>query len=193
MKISLFSLVTILFVAGSAPAVINTDNDILGFYFDTAAETNCLETAPYVTVPMHLVLTNPAMDSIYGYEFGYSASGSYLISGTSLMGGSPLDVGGSQGNHIVGLGVPLTPSGATVLATMSVFVMDSKQIRFDLHGSSPASLPDNSELPALLLSDGTIQSTALSTPYGLPNARINGICNPIVEEASWDGVKSLYH
>lgn len=183
---------TIIFLAVNAVAVTTSDEDVLGFYFDTAAGTNCLETSPYVTVPLHLVLSNPAMDAIYGYEFGYTGSGSYMVSDTTLMGSGPIDVGGSAGNHIVGLGSPLSPSGATILATLSVFVMDDNQIQFLLHGADPASIPENPELPVLLLSDGTLINPLLSTPEGIPSARINGQCNPETVEESWDAVKSLY-
>ena len=179
-------------MTGAATAALYSDEDILGFYFDAEAESNCLEAAPYVTVPLHLILTEPAVNAIYGYEFGYSVTGSYLVSSTILMGGGPIDVGGSQGNHIVGLAVPLTPSGATLLATLSVFVMNDKQIQFDLHGADPASIPENPELPVLLLAGGTMMNPALSTPEGFPNARINGLCNPESDEGTWDGVKSLY-
>ena len=192
MKISFFFLLTIMFLASSVPIAFSSDEDVLGFYFDAGAESNCLETTAYVTVPLHLVLTEPAMDAIFGYEFGYSVTGSYLISGTTLMGGSPIDVGGYQGNHIVGLGVPLAPDGATVLATLSVFVMDDKQIQFDLHGADPPSIPDHPELPVLLLADSTHQNPVLSVPAGIPSARINGLCNPETDNGSWDRVKSLY-
>ena len=192
MKISLFSLLTILFLAGIVPVALCSQTDVIGFYFDPGAESNCIESAPYATVPVHLVLTNPAMDHLFGYEFGYTVAGSYLISGTTLMGGSPIDVGGYPGNHIVGLGVPLAPDGATVLATLSVFVMDDQQIQFALHGADPPSIPEYPELPVLLLADYIQQNPVLSVPAGIPSARINGQCNGETDEDSWDGVKSLY-
>jgi len=182
-------LIAVLLTASVAAAA---DNNTVGFYFDTAAESNCLETGAFVTVPMHLIVTNADFDAIYGYEFGYTGSGSYLIQATSLMGTGAIDVGGSQGNHIVGLASPLTVRSETVLATLSVFVMDENLIRFDLSGSVPRSLPDEPDQPAALLVDSEIITLPLATNENLPSARINGKCNPDIDEGSWDGVKSLY-
>ncbi|MBU8869917.1 MAG: hypothetical protein KOO60_03470 [Gemmatimonadales bacterium] len=192
MRTSTYFLLTVLVMVAIPAVALHSDEDVIGFYFDAQAESNCLETAPYVTVPLHLVLTNPAMEAICGYEFGYSVSGNYMVSGTTLMGFSPIDVGGGQGNHIVGLAAPLTPHGATVLVTLSVFVMDDKQIQFDLHGANPASITDHPELPVLALGNGTMQNPVLSSPEGVSSAKINGSCNPETDISSWDGVKSLY-
>ncbi len=192
MRIPILILISILLITAAPCLASYSDDDVLGFYFDEGAESNCLETAPYVTVPMHLVLTNPAMGTIGGYEFGYSVTGNYMVSGISFKGTSPMDLGGHQGNHIVGLASPITPSGATVLATLSVFVMDNKQIKFDLHGAAPASIPDHPELPVLLVDDDILKNPVLSSPLGHPNARINGQCNAEAEDGSWDSVKSLY-
>ncbi len=192
MRSSILFLFAIIFLASTPATALYSDSEALGFYFDTGGGINCLETAPYVTVPVYLVLTNPTMDSIYGYEFGYSISGSYMVSGTSLKGTNPIDVGGSPGNHIVGLSSPLTPSGATVLAMLSVFILDDKQIQFELFGADPSSTPDYPELPVLAIDYETLRNPELSSAEGIPNARINGICNPETVEGSWDGVKSLY-
>ncbi len=190
-KFALTSLLLIVTLGTAMPAS-SSDNNTVGFYFDTAAESNCLETGPYVTVPMYLILTNPDIDAIYGYEFGYAASGSYMIQATALMGAGPIDVAGGEGNHIVGLSDPLSVRSETVLATLSVFVLDENQISFNLHGSVPASVLEEPDLPAVLLADDEIISLPLSTNANLPNSRINGKCNPDIEEGTWDEVKSLY-
>jgi hypothetical protein len=190
MKNRIFALLSVLLLPANIASAAASDEDMLGFYFDASAETNCLESSAFVTIPLHLVLTNPAMDALYGYEFGYTATGSYMISGTTLSGA--IDMGGSQGNHIVGLSSPLSSNGTTVLATLLVLLLDNKQIRIDLHGATPASLPDNPELPVLLLANDTMINPSLSTSAGSANARINGICNPETVEGSWDGVKVLY-
>lgn len=186
------ALLAVFLLPIAASTATTSDQDILGFYFDAAAESNCVESSAFVTIPLHLVLTNSSTSSLYGYEFGFTATGNYMISGIALNGSSPLDVGGSEDNHIVGLDSPLSASGATILATLSVLVMDANLIRFDLHGADPASIPENPELPVLLLANDTLVNATLSTPPGFPNARINGICDAETVEGSWDGVKSLY-
>ena len=192
MRLSHTFFAAILFLIGAGAASADTEDNTLGFYFDVAAEANCLETPAYVTVPLHLVLTSPTMSGIQGYEFGYTGTGSFLVTATELMGSGPIDVGGSAGNHIVGLATPLTPGATTVLVTLSVFVMDDRQISFELHGADPASIPEYPLLPVLLDDGGELFNVALSTGPGQPSARINGKCDPDIDENSWDGVKSLY-
>lgn len=186
-------IVPLLLALVPALAGASSDPNQIGFYFEPGAESNCLETSPYVTVPLYLVLTEPDFDALYGYEYSFSADGSYLIQAVQSAGTGPIDVGGSTENHMVGLATPLRVSGPTVLSTISVFVMDQNMIRFDLSGAVPSSYPDNPTMPALLIEDDEIITTALAVPHPLPAARINGMCNPEEEEGSWDRVKSLYH
>lgn len=185
-------LLALLIVLLPAFGLASDESNQLGFYFEPGAESNCVEAAPYVTVPVYLVLTEPDIDRLYGFEYGVSVEGSYLIQSVAMAGSGPIDVGGSQDNHIVGLGAPLNINGATVLSTLQVFVMDQNLIRFDLHNSDPTSVPDAPNCPALLLEDDEIVAAALAVPPNLPSARINGMCNPETEDGSWDKVKSLY-
>lgn len=189
---TLFAILLIVSGCGACLAADFTDENVLGFFFDSAAAFNCVEAAPYQAVPVHLLLVNASDSAVYGYEFGYTVSGSYLIQSVDLKGQGAIDVGGYEGNHIVGLASPLTTGTATLLATVSIFIMDDQQVSIELHNSDPASLADASDVPALLYVDDEIVSVVLSTPAGFPNARINGICNPETLEESWDGVKSMY-
>lgn len=185
-------LPALLFILLPCAASASTDSNQLGFYFEPGAESNCVEAAPYATVPVYLVLTEPDFDSLYGFEFGFSVEGSYLIQSVTMSGSGPIDVGGSEENHIVGLASPLTINGATVLSTLQVFVMDQNLVRFDLHNADPTSVPDYPNCPAFLLEDDEIIAASLAVPANLPSARINGMCNPETQDGSWDEVKSLY-
>ncbi len=182
-----------LFVASSAFAVVDQDPNMLGLYFDLNGDSNCLEgVAPYATVDMYVLLTNPTMPTIGGFEFGYDVTGSAITLGT-VFEGSALDVGGA-GNHIVGLGSPLETSEATLLGTISVLYTDGTlaPVYFTLTGTQPSSI--DPMLPTLLYGDGILMTLGTSTLPGTYSATINGVCEDVVavEETSLDAVKSLY-
>lgn len=185
-----------LFVANVAFAVVDPDTNSMGFYFDANADVYEYATAPYVVVPTHVVLTMPDFAAVYGYEFGYSIVGNHMVSATTLMGPGPIDVGGGPGNHIVGLAGPLATGEATVLTTLSIFVLDANPIHFTLTGATPNSVV-GSNTPAVLLEGDVILATGVSSwdeASSAPTvcAMINDTGVVATEEASWDQVKSLY-
>lgn len=187
-------LILSLMIASSAMAVVDTDNDMLGIYFDMAADSNCLTgLAPYAQAPAYVIMTNPTNDLIGGFEFGYDIVGNALVLETVFTSPQALDVGG-PGNHIVGLGSPMATSEATVLATLTVLNTDTAgaPVFFALHGSNPSSI--DPALPTVLYGQGQLMTLGTSTLPGTYNAVINGECGDVVDTdaTSLDSFKSLY-
>ncbi len=183
-----------LLVASPAFALIDTDPDMMGLYFDETADLNCTtEVAPYAIIPGYFIMTNPSNDSIGGFEFGYDVEGSAMIL-SIVFPPSSLDVGGGGTNHIVGLGEPLETTEATILATISILYMDAAMgpVHFTLHGSTPSSI--DPMLPTILYGQGELMSLGTSTTPGAYTAVINGVCEDVVdtEETTFDSLKSLY-
>lgn len=186
-------LLMVSLIASSAFAVVDPDPDMVGMYFDPMADTYCFTAAPYATVIAYMILTNPTMDAIGGFELGYHFTGAAMVLSTTFTNPQALNVGGPD-NMIVGFGSPQVCSEATVLATLSVLYMDTTMgpVYFYLTGTEPSSIDPT--LPTLLMTDDSLVTAGLSTLPGTAGATINGICGDIVdtEDASWDGVKSLY-
>ncbi len=192
MKKMLVLLLSLL-VASSAMAVVDTDDDMMGIYFDETADINCLtDVAPYSQIPTFVIMTNPTNDFIGGFEFGYTVDGDATVLSSTLPENS-IDVGG-PGNHIVGLGGPLPTSEATVVVSLNVMYMNTAgaPVSFVLHGSNPSSL--NPELPTILYGEGQLMSLGTSTLPGTMTALINGVCEDVVDtdETSFGNLKSLY-
>ncbi len=182
-------------VASVASAVVDPDVNSMGIYFDANADV--FETTAAVGFcPTHIMLTNCEFAAVDGYEFGYVIEGAHMVSGTGLMGSGPIDVGGGPGNHIVGLAAPLATGNAVILTTLTIFVMDANPIAITLTGATPNSL-EGSVTPNVVVGGDQLLSCGFSAwdaVAGGPGvaAIINGTGVIAVDDASWDGVKSLY-
>jgi hypothetical protein len=183
-------------VASMAYGVADPDVNSMGIYFDLNADVYEGALPVYAPTPVYVILTNPDFDAIYGYEFGYIANtGGALFSGIAFAGTGPIDVGGAAGNHIVGLGAPMTTSPATLIATLTYIFLGATEVSWTLTGSTPNSTA-GSVLPNVLLANDFILPVGLSAGLvdGVPQvcAIGNGAGVVAVDEASWDAVKSLY-
>jgi len=185
-------LLMAMLVATSAFAIVDPDDNMMGFYFDLEADNPCVDgIAPYSQVPMHLVMTNMTADALYGFEAGYTMEGNGMVLATVFANPSVIDVG-SAGNHIVGFGAPSMTAPVTLLATLTVMYMDTTMgpLDFMLHGTTPSSI--NPEFPVVLLADGELLSVGLSAAVGAVS-EINGGCTVVAtDNVSFDSVKSLY-
>ena len=179
-------------IATSAVAVVDPDADMMGFYFDLEADMPCLDGAtPYSTHNLHLILTRPTADMIYGFEAGLTLEGTGMILAADFAVDQFINVGTNE-NMIVGYGVPQPTTLATLLVTFSVMYMDTAMgpLDFYLHGSEPSSM--NPLYPVILLEGGVLQSVGLSAEFG-PTAQFNGNCMVVsTDNVSFDGIKSLY-
>lgn len=186
-------LLMAMLIATSAFAIVDPDDNMMGFYFDTEADNPCVSgVAPFTTVDMYLVMTNMTADALYGFEVGYTVEGSAMVLSTTFDNPSVIDVG-EAGNHIVGFGSPTIVAPVTFLATLNVMNMDadSNPIGFTMHGTIPSSI--DPAYPVILLAGGELLSVGLSAESGY-GAEINGTdCGVVAtDNVSFDSVKSLY-
>ncbi len=176
-------------IATSAFAIVDPDDNMMGFYFDLEADTYCAEGIdPFQTTLMYLVVTNCTYDAIFGFEAGYEhTGGQHNILGTEYV-AEGLNVG-DDFNMIYGFAAPVPTAPVTLLATVSVFNMNTDPIFFDLHGSSPSST--GGVLPVIQFNATEVVEIGLSAADGLV-AMINGCDVVATENVSFDGIKSLY-
>jgi len=189
----LLLLITGMLIAISAFAVVDPDDDMMGFYFDFEADNPWVDgIPPYSQVPMHLILTRPTADFIYGFEAGHHFVGEGMILAADFAAPNIINVGDNM-NLIVGFGDPYPTSSATLLVTFTVMYMDTTMapVEFFLHGSDPSSI--NPLYPVILLADGVLQSVGLSFGQGSCAVINGGGCGGLpVDKVSIDQVKSLY-
>lgn len=194
MKKLVMLLMASLLVATTASAVIDPDSDMLGIYFDTTADSPCIEgVEAYAQVPAYVIMTMPSFEELYGIEFGYTKTANLTVLSNTWADPSVTDVG-TPGNHIVGFGSPWVTSEATLISTMTVLYLETTgaPASFTLKGTNPSSI--NPELPSILLAQGELRTLGLSTLPGEISAMINGVCEGVVasEPATFGAVKSLY-
>ena len=73
MKILSMTCLTFFLILLAMPVEAESPDNVLGLYFDTNANTTCMEwMMPGGTQTMYLILSNPTMPTIYGYECGIS-------------------------------------------------------------------------------------------------------------------------
>ncbi len=177
-------------MASAAAAVIDEDDNIIGLYFDTDADSDCLEAvSPLSQVPCYIILTNPTFSDLHGFELGFEYGSELLHLGTTLACSEAINVG-SDDNLIVGFGSPTSTETATLLATLDMMYIDmsSTPATLTLHGSDPSSLDPS--YPTVLLSDGELVSTGLHSS-AFPH-QMNGVCAYVDEPAAWSDVKSMF-
>lgn len=195
MKKSVMLLVAML-IATSAFAVIDPDNDMLGMYFDTTADIVCSTAAPIQHKTAYLMLTNPTLDVIRGFECKLSyVAGDNNTSITPTLATPGTDVGNKTApnfNFIAGFGNPLVTSPATILATLDIFYLNFSGSPMDFF-IGPAN-PSSSDLglPMVLRSDFSQMDVGTSTEGGIA-AQLNGACGVVDnEDASFGAVKALF-
>jgi hypothetical protein len=191
MKRMLFLLMAML-IAASAVAIVDPDDDMMGFYFDLEADYPCIEgAAPYSTHNLYLIVTRPTAAELFGFEAGFTVEGEGMVLGVEFSVENFINVG-TNDNMIVGFGEPLETTQATLLATFSIMYMDTTMgpLDFYLHGSEPSSM--DPLYPVVLLDGGVLQSMGISAAVG-PTAQFNGGCQVLAtDNVSFDSIKSLY-
>jgi hypothetical protein len=179
-----------MFMATSAFAVVDPDTDMMGIYWDANADMPCTAAVTY-PVNMYIILTNPSVETIGGFECAFTIEGAmqpYLLG--AVLPANALDVAAGFQNFIVGLGTPLNTTEATVLATISVLNAAGMDLDFYLHQASPPSI--DGVLP-VIVSDSVLMTLGTSSLPGSVTAHMGSNCTVVAtEDASWDSVKSLY-
>jgi hypothetical protein len=203
----LVALLLTMLVATTAFAAIDPDPDMMGFYFDPAGDVNCAAVNFNTPTPVYVLYTNPSVEYIEAYTFGYNISvdpantalifklGEVLPPGGIRVGDDGLTVpdGGDFG---VGLAQPLFPSnGACVLVTFTFMLLSpGMEAAFNLTANSIPSLPGNTDLPEVQGPGGGsgLRTVGFSTEGGFRSAVMNGDCPVATEVDTWGSVKSLY-
>ncbi len=187
---ALFCLITL--GSTSALAVIDPDPDMMGMYWDLDADTPCMLplAAP---VNLYIILTNPSMDAIGGFECGFTMEAPvapYILSAT-FANPQALDVAPGFQNFIVGFGAPTICTEATLLVTLNVGNFAGVEVYFYLHEATPASIEGS--LPVILLTDESLINVGISD-LGNGVTAVQSIMECIVatDDTSWDSVKAMY-
>ena len=158
-------------------AVIDPDPDLLGIYFDTQADNNCLQVESGTPFRAYVILTNPTAGSIDAFEFGYENEFDSRHYGMLAMLGATLpaqsvNVGSgdaSGGDVIVGLATPLPTSSAMVLVTWDLLVLEKFPVLMYLGPSATPSLPDG--LPVVQEAGGAVGDALGRAMVGLLEGR----------------------
>ncbi len=188
MRTSLLLIVTLL-VASTALAVIDENQNVIGLYFDTDADTDCLESVGLNSqIPCYIILTNPTFSSLRGFELGFDYGSELLLLGTELAQSEALNAG-SEGNLVVGFGSPAQTETATLLVTLNMMYidMDNTPTSLTLHGANPSSL--DSAFPVILTENELIATSLHNSRF---SHQMNGVCQFTDLPAAWDEVKTLY-
>jgi len=196
MKILAIALMTVALPAVCL-AVVDPDPDLMGIYFDTRADNDCLQVEAGTPFPAYVILTNPTFAGVDAFEFGYenefdsSHLGSLVLMGATLPPQS-IDVGSGDatgGDHIVGLASPVPPATALVLLTWQYMMLEKFPVAMYLGPTSTPSLPEG--LPVVGLGGDLFAVDILSHNVNLPVAAVNGACGQI-DEVQWGTLKSTF-
>ena len=193
-------------VATSAFAVIDPDDNMMGIYFDRAAEDNCLTVGASMPFDVFLVLTHPTGPAYDAYELGIrnvgatglifkltDIPGAGQVSGINVADPVPTAEGG---DYVVGLAAPLFNAEAIVLHQWSYMLLAQVSVEMFIGAASTSSIP-GSPFPVveILFPDQTIELVNVGTSTGgveIPVATVNLDCVVAVENASFGSVKSLF-
>lgn len=192
MKTSLLLVSILLAAVPAATAVVNPEENVVGPYFDQSADLDCVEgIQTNAQLPIHIILTHPSFDQLYGFELGLDYDGTLILLSQDIPHSGVINVG-SGDNIIAGFGSPTRTGEATLLVTLTMLHVGGadQPSRFTVLGSSPSSL--DPAYPTVLLAGGELLSTALHSQYRPYTYLINGRCGFEDDLLSWDGVKTLY-
>lgn len=173
------------------------DRNNIGIYLNQAGIGNCGAIDANIPFTVFVVLTRLSNPEVWGWESKFVFEN--ILSLGVTPNGEYIDAGTRDGEHIVGLSMPLMAMNQTVVvAEMDLMVSGALN---DVTQPSNVyiegiyfSLLDNGQ-PAYLDvsgSNGVALWQAISGPE-TPQLSMNGDCVPVaVEASSWGNLKSLY-
>ncbi len=188
---TLLTIVLLALLAGGAAALEDHELNMMGVFFsptDFVDETTNFDTmgAPFSA---YLVILNPTVDSIGGYECSITMDPSVFV--LSVAGENGWTNFGDNTNHLCGYQVPLPVEvDSAVLATFTLLQPAPIYVEIFLGPSDPASIPDvpviaNGENPDdLIACNCTTADCMVATLNG------NGVI--ATEIATWTSVKALF-
>jgi hypothetical protein len=185
----LLALALVVMVAGGALAQTTEDN-MMGMFF---AEPFVSETTNHVNTfapfPGYVVLLNPTVESVGGYEVGISMPATVFVLGVT--GPNGWTNFGSATNHLAGYQVPLpVAEGGTVLSTLNMLYTGTDIIYIGFGEATPPSIPGVPVIANGANPDDLIACN-LTSDGGFV-ATINGPGVIATEDYSLTGVKALF-
>ncbi len=187
----LVSLVALALLAAPVLAGLDPIPDVFGVFFDTAGNMASITTAPFVPITAYVLLLNPAGPT-NGCEFSVTRTGAeHFVLSTSCA-CAMTDGCTIEGNDywiVCGSDFPVPASGAVVLVTWSIMLMEPAGLLFHIGPSSIPSLPDG--LPVLtgngVLRPGAVASGDVDAPVACVNCFLSS-----AEASAFGSVKSLF-
>ncbi len=190
MKTNIITVALVLLVvAGAVFSDTAQGEDVVGIYFDTEAESNCITGIQvYTPISAYLIYTDPTPEAIRGLRMGIQIEGEFLV----LNANSPCNP------LIIDDGVNFECEWASAQPTSPIMVLASFDILNLSNDGTPlfyhlGSLDDPwNGLPEVLLMDGNWMETALPFGAGVPVASVNSECVVATGESTFDYLKALY-
>jgi hypothetical protein len=204
----LISVLTLaLMVASSAFAIVDDGTSSLGAYSDMNGDSNCFTVAANTPFNLYWIMANSDVQNLGGFEFAwrFEPTLTHFILATTLPAGA-LNIG-TANNMIVGLGLGLITSEATVLATQQVMVLQTVAAAHITAGpATPDSIdgeaayndfnnPADIRVMNWATYDG-VEVTRNAQGWLVPGlATLNGACPPPVasETATMGNIKALWN
>jgi hypothetical protein len=196
--------VFLLFIAASVLAMsgyatVDTDSDQIGVYFDLDANETCISVAPSIPFFAYVVVTNPSVPEVLGFEFSYRVAVPAGLEGLvfRLQNASPCWIWPGnpwyEGDYVCGLAspAPMTGSNVIVITWQFMLLAPGVSMEFFLGPAYVESIADG--LPAYAVSDGILPLGVSSGDIGLPVAAVNGDCRVVsVNNVTFGALKGLF-
>jgi hypothetical protein len=203
----LISVLTLsLLVSSSAFAIIDDGVSSLGAYSDMGGDSNCFTVTPNVPFNIYWVFANPDIQNLGGFEFAWrmQPNPTHFVLSTTMPAGA-LNIG-TPTNMVVGLGLGLISSEATLLVTHQVIITAAAESVIITAGPATPDSIDGQAAYNDFNNPGDIRPMNWSTVSGPADrdasgwlinglGMINGACPPPVatEAATMGNIKALWN
>jgi hypothetical protein len=203
----LISVLTLsMMIAGSAYAIMDDGISSLGAYSDMGGDSNCFTVTPNVPFNIYWVFANPDIANLGGFEFAwrFEPSPSHFVLSTTMPAGA-LNIG-TPNNMVVGLGLGLISTEATLLVTHQVIITGAAESVLITAGPATPDSIDGEAAYNDYNNPGDIRPMNWSTVawdtdrdalgWVIPGlGMINGACPPPVatEAATMGNIKALWN
>jgi hypothetical protein len=203
----LISVLTLsVLITGSAFAIMDDGVSSLGAYSDNLGDSNCFTVSANVPFSIYWVMANSDVANLGGFEFAwrFEPAVTHFVLGTTLPAGA-LNIG-TANNMIVGLGLGLITSEATVLAVHNTMILAAvESIRITAGPATPDSIDGeaayndfNNPADIRVMNWSTVTGPWDRDAAGwvIPGlGLINGACPPPVasETATMGNIKALWN
>jgi hypothetical protein len=195
---TLAAILALAVMAANAFAVLDSDPDQIGFYFDPGANTVNRETPVDDTFWVYLILTNPTEPTLTDYKMAYQLEYPegmedqiFRISLHHPPGGivvGPDELGVLSGDGWVAFNPSLPTTPATILQTWTCFVIGQIPVEWYIQ---PTTLRGDGQ-PVYYSAGDPVPMYPVSGSFGDPVARANGEAVVATEMATFGLVKALY-